>query len=144
MPHPPDASASSTASAGGSSRSYVHELRAAGTFLVWALLFTGVARAIERGWLGQGPASWIAALVPTAFAVVVVVAHARMLRASDELVRLIQLQALALGLGGGLFAYAGYDMLTRLGAPAAGLEHLIVVITLFYLLGIYLGSRRYG
>ena len=67
----------------------------------------------------------------------------RFLREADELQRTIQLQALALGFGAGFFALPGYRIFERLGAPAADIADFTMVMAFFYVIGAFLGWRRY-
>ena len=76
-------------------------------------------------------------------AVFLVLIYSRFLREADEFQRTVQLQALALGFGGGFFTICGYSLFERAGAPAVSGPDLAVAMPLFYVLGIFLGWRRY-
>lgn len=125
------------------SRELHNPLRAAGAILLWAACFTGCSLLIEKGLAGDGIFPWLVGSIPFIPAVMVLLAYARFLREADELQRLIQLQALALGFGGAFFALAGYEIFEKLGAPEAGFSELMVAQAIFYSIGIWVGWRRY-
>lgn len=114
-----------------------------GVSLAWAVGFVGISKLIELGALPAGPLAWTVAAIPTLLGIAVIVVYARFLRQADELQRLIQLEALALGFGGGLFALLGYRVFERLGAPPLALDDATMVLVALYVLGIVLGLRRY-
>jgi hypothetical protein len=93
--------------------------------------------------LPVGPVSWLLAALPSVAGFFVLIAYGRFLREADELQRIIQLQALALGFGGTFFALAGYRVFERLGAPAGGFDEITLVMALFYSIAIFLGWWRY-
>ena len=110
---------------------------------VWAVCFVGASQLIKRDLLPDGPIAWaVAALTPIA-SVFVLLAYARFLRQADELQRIIQLQALALGFGGTFFAVAAYSLFERLGAPVADLGDSGLVLAIFYSIGSIGGVWRY-
>ncbi len=111
--------------------------------LIWALAFVGVSLLIKREMLSPGPIAWALGAVPLVLGVGVIAVFARYLRQADELQRLIQLEALALGFGGGLFAFLSYRVFERLGAPRLALDDATMVMVVLYLLGIFIGWRRY-
>lgn len=109
----------------------------------WAVCFVGVSQLIKRDLLPEGPAPWLLAVLPLAVGVFVLVAYARFLNEADELQRIIQLQALALGFGGSFFALCGYRIFERLGAPAANLVDAALVMVVIYTIAAFVGWRRY-
>ena len=129
--------------AGSSPRDRANQRRILWTTLAWAVSFVGVSWAIKNELLSAGPLAWALAAVPAVLGFVVVFAYARFLRDADELQRLIQLNALALGFGGGLFTFYAYRVFERLGAPAVGLEDATLVMIVLYVVGVVLGGRRY-
>ncbi len=120
-----------------------NELRFAGLTLVWAVCFTGGTYLIKSDLLPAGPIPWVVAAVPSVAAVFVLVEYARFLRQADELQRLIQLQALGLGFGGGFFVIVGYLQFEKLGAPTVSCTDLLAVMPLLYVVGTLMGWRRY-
>ena len=128
--------------AGMTPRDRRNQLRIATTCLGWALCFLGATVLIKKDLLPAGPIPWIVAALPSVAAVFLLVAYARFLREADELQRLIQLQALALGFGGGYFVMLGYRLFERLGAPVLGID-LMIAMPFLYVIGILLGSKRY-
>ena len=120
-----------------------NEMKLAGISLLWALCFVGGKFLITSDLLPAGPISWLIAALPSVAAVFLLVAYGRFLRQTDELQRLIQLQALALGFGGGFFAICGYSLFQELGAPAVDAIDALAVMPFFYVFGTFLGWRRY-
>lgn len=110
---------------------------------VWAVAFVAVSWALREELLPAGPAGWIAAALPPALMLVAFLFYADYLRKADELQRTIQLQALALGFGAGWLVLSGYPLFEHLGAPALDAGDYILVMAVFYTLGILLGQRRY-
>lgn len=129
--------------AGATPRDRRNLWRVTGTFAVWGLAFSTVSQLVKRGVLTGGPLAWLAAALPVALGIVVLVTYARFLRETDELQRLIMLEALALAFGGTFFAICGYQVFERLGAPEAEMVHAVVVMGLLYALGSVLGAWRY-
>jgi len=110
--------------------------------LSWALAYIGAIQVLKRE-LVTGPVAWVVAAVPAILGIIVVVVYGRFLRQTDELQRLIQLEALALGFGGSFFAFCGYAVFQRLGAPAMDITTATIIMVFLYLLGVFLGTRRY-
>ena len=74
-----------------------------------------------------------------------IMANKRYLDGLDELQRKIQLEAMALCLGVGLVAGLGYSSLdvTNVIPVHAEISHLVMLMALTYLAGIFLGRRKY-
>ena len=128
---------------GTTQRDRRNERRITGISLAWALFFTGGTFLIKSDLLPAGPISWSVAVLPSVAAVFLLLSFGRFLREADELQRLIQLQALALGFGGGFFAICGYSLFEKLGAPAVSPLDSLAVFPFLYVVGIFLGWRRY-
>lgn len=111
---------------------------------VWLACFALSTWLIKGERVAAGPVGWLVAAVPTAVAIGAILAFGRYLREADELQRKIQLQALALGFGVGLFFGFGYRLFEGLGAPQADISDASVVIAFFYFVGLWLGRRRYA
>ncbi|MGH7570668.1 MAG: hypothetical protein ACREMK_02355 [Gemmatimonadota bacterium] len=120
-----------------------NRLRVLWVSLIWAVSFVAGAQLIKRDLLPAGPVSWVVAALPSAIAVLVLIAYARFLREADELQRMIQLKALALGFGGGFFAIAGLSLFERLGVHWLDMGDSLVVMPVLYSIGVVLGQWRY-
>src|SRR5690606_33889580 len=99
----------------GSSR---RDIIVAAYCLGWALCFTGAMQVIKSGLVTHRPIAWVVAAVPSIASIWMLVAYTRYLREADELQRLLQLQAMGWGFGGGFFLICGYLLFESLGAPA--------------------------
>lgn len=119
------------------------ELRVAATFLGWAICFTVAMRVIRSGVVASAPLAWSIAAVPSVAAVWLLVGYTRYLRAIDELQRLIQLQAMGWGFGGGFFAICGYLLFVPLGAPAIDAATMATLMPVLFAIGVLAGSWRY-
>lgn len=74
-----------------------------------------------------------------------ILANKRHLNGQDEMHQKIQLEAMALSLGVGLvvgLAYSNLDV-TNLIAFDADISHLVILMALTYLVGIFAGFRKY-
>ncbi len=118
--------------------------RANGWMALWLVCFAAVTWLIKADIVIPGPIGWVVAILPTAVGVVALLGFGRFLREADELQRRIQLEALALGFGAGLFAGFGYRLLEGLGAPTASISDASIVMVFFYLIGLWMGRRRYA
>lgn len=118
------------------------ELRVAASFLGWAICFTVAMRVIRSGVVSV-PLAWVVAAVPSVAAVWLLVGYTRYLRAIDEMQRLIQLQAMGWGFGGGFFAICGYQLLVPLGAPVVDVATLATLMPVLFAIGVLVGSWRY-
>ena len=119
------------------------ELLVAGSFLGWAVCFTIAMRMLRSGMVADAPLTWIVAAAPSLAAIGVLVGYTRYLRAIDELQRLIQLQALAWGFGGGFFAICGYLPFVLLGAPALDAATATTVLAVVFSMATLAGAWRY-
>jgi hypothetical protein len=129
--------------AGTTPRDRRNSLRVLAALVVWGVVFVAVTWAIRKELLPAGPVSWIVAALPSVLMLAAFLAYAGYLRKADELQRAIQLQALALGFGAGWLALCGYPLFERLGAPAIDAGDYVVVMSVFFSLGVVLGQRRY-
>ena len=120
-----------------------HDILVAAYCLAWGLSFVGAAQVIKKGLVPAGPVAWLIAALPSFAAVWMLVAYTRYLRQADELQRLIQLQAMGWGFGGGFFAICGYSLFEPLGAPAIDAVTLAVIMPVLFAIGILAGWWRY-
>ena len=67
------------------------------------------------------------------------------LLAMDDLQRLIQLEAISLALGVGIVVGISYELLedVKLITFEPEISHLIMLMSLTYMFGLFLGNRRY-
>ena len=96
---------------------------------------------------------WASSTVITVLAVLLnlgvgfgmILANKRQLNGLDELQQKIQLESMALSLGVGLICGISYSVMdtTRLISFDAEISHLVILMGLTYLAGIFAGQRRY-
>lgn len=132
-----------TRCAGSTSRDRSNLRRVMWTYLAWAVLFTGGSQLIEHGLVPSGPAAWALVGSTIFLAVFVVLAYGRFLREADELRRVIHLEGMALGFGGGFVGVCCYRMAERVGAPHADIADATLVLVAFFVAGIIRSTWRY-
>ena len=110
----------------------------------WLVSFAASTFIIKSEVTSTGIVGWIVAAIPTVVGLGAMLAYGRYLRQADELQRRIQLQALAVGFGVAFFFGFGYRLLEKVGAPAAEISDVSVVMMFFYFVGLWIGRRRYA
>jgi hypothetical protein len=111
--------------------------------LLWAVGFVAAAWA-QRPDVGLGGAAlWAVAAAPLALSIPPLLTYLRFLRMTDELLRKIQLDGLALGFGAGLILALGYPFLERAGAPELGSSGIVMAMLIGWAVGQLLGLARY-
>ncbi len=112
---------------------------------VWMLVFLGATFVITNEVVRGGALGWLVALMPSAFGIIAALAYMRFLREADELVRAIELRALALAVGAGFAIWPAYTLLGRLGVPVdAWSEVPIMAMIGAYVFGVLAGRRHYA
>ena len=97
-------------------------------------------------WQSNKLATLIAVLVNLGIGFGMIVANKRHLQGLDEMHQKIQLEAMAITLGVGLvvgLAYSNLDV-TNLIAFDAEISHLVILMGLTYMTGVFAGLKRYG
>ena len=113
--------------------------------LAWILPFLGVDLAIENDWIESDALALVATIGVTVLGLGVLLAYRRFLSDADELMRKIQLEALALTVGVGVVAGFSYTLLEGAGIVAkAEAMTLVVVMVVTYIAGIVVGLRRFA
>lgn len=124
------------------------DARAQRRVLIWMLAFALVyvaAAAALRFHVALPPAvPWVAVGLACALAVQVTRAYLAFLRGADELLRRIEVEALAFGFAAGAIFALLYPLLARLGAPAVDGYWTALVMMLGWAAGGWLGLRRYS
>ncbi len=85
----------------------------------------------------------LAILINLAVGFGMIMANKRYLQGLDEMQQKIQLNAMALSLGIGLVAGLGYANLAILIPFKADISHVIIMMALIYLAGMFAGIRKY-
>ena len=96
-------------------------------------------------WQSNQPLTILAILLNLGAGFGMIVANKLHLRGLDEMQQKIQLEAMALSLGVGLVVGLGYSMMdvTNLITFDAEISHLVILMGLTYLTGIFAGLRRF-
>ena len=127
------------------SRGRVSEAKVAYWGLAWVLATAGAAFGPELLW-GYGTLmTSIAVATQLALGFGMIWAFKGVLLAMDDLQRLIQLEAISLALGVGIVVGISYELLedVKLITFEPEISHLIILIGLTYLFGLFLGNRHY-
>jgi hypothetical protein len=110
----------------------------------WMGVWIGVRFAME-GWppARQGALAWVliaASLLP---GFVAIAAYMRFLREADELLRKIQLEALAVSLGAGALFMMGWRLVRKAGGPPLDVNDPLLLMIPIWALAQWWGARRY-
>ena len=127
------------------SRDRVSEAKVAYWGLAWVLATAGAAFGPELLW-GYGTLmTSVAVATQLALGFGMIWAFKGVLLAMDDLQRLIQLEAISLALGVGIVVGVSYELLedVKLITFEPEISHLIILIGLTYLFGLFLGNRHY-
>ena len=127
------------------SRDRVSTAKVAYWGLAWLLATAGATFGPELLW-GYGTLiTSIGIAIQLALGFGMIWAFKGVLLAMDELQRLIQLEAISLALGVGVVVGVSYELLEdiKLITFQPEISHLIILITLTYLFGLFLGNRHY-
>jgi hypothetical protein len=117
--------------------------RFTGWTFAWAVSFVGATLVLKAGLVPEGAASWAVALAPDVLGVAALLAYVRFLRQTDELLRKIQLEGLAVGFGVGVVFAMGYRLLERAGAPGLDIDDPVLVMLFAWVVGQLVALRRY-
>ena len=127
------------------SRGRVSEAKVHYWGLAWLLATAGATFGPELLW-GYGTLiTSIGIAIQLALGFGMICAFKGVLLAMDELQRLIQLEALSLALGVGVVVGVSYELLEdiKLITFQPEISHLIILISLTYMFGLFLGNSRY-
>lgn len=112
--------------------------------LAFALAFIAAAAALRFRDRLPGALPWLAVGLACACALQVTRCYLQFLRGADELLRRIEVEALAFGFAAGAIFALLYPLLARLGAPAVDGYWTALVMMLGWAAGGWLGMRRYS
>jgi hypothetical protein len=127
------------------SRDRVSTAKVAYWGLAWVLATAGATFGPELLW-GYGTLiTSIGIAIQLALGFGMIWTFKEVLLAMDELQRLIQLEAISLALGVGVVVGVSYELLEdiKLITFQPEISHLIILISLTYMFGLFLGNRRY-
>jgi hypothetical protein len=110
---------------------------------IWALVFVGGTALVRYGAL-EGVAAWLPGFASFGMAMIAVRRYVTFLREADELLRLIQMEGLAVGFGAGFVFTTTWRLLERAGAPQLDVSDPLLVMIVFWTLGQLFAARRYA
>ncbi|WP_339924455.1 hypothetical protein [uncultured Cyclobacterium sp.] len=116
---------------------------------IWTALWVTTVALVTFGpqflWHHNNLITWLGVFVNLLFAVGLLLANIRFLKSLDEMEKQIQLEAIGIALGVGVFGGLAYSLLdvTNLIAVDAEISFLVIAISLTYLVAIAIGKMRY-
>lgn len=105
---------------------------------LWALVYVACTYAVSAGYAEALPLMWLAILLPSAFAALAAHAYWRYMNGLDELLRAIELRALALALSAGFVVWPAMELI-ELGVADVKVPVTLLVITASYVYGLMKG-----
>ena len=111
----------------------------------WVLTIALVNFGPRLIWHANDTITVIAILINLAIGFGMILANKRHLKGLDEMQQKVQLEAMAISLGVGLVVGLSYSSLdvTNLIAFDAEISHLVIVMGLTYIAGMFIGLRKY-
>lgn len=97
-------------------------------------------------WEDNTPLTIIGIAVNLALGVGMIVANMRYIKGLDDLQKKIQLDAMAMALGVGVIGGLSYSLLdtTNIISGNAEISILVIIISISYMIGIFIGQKRYN
>jgi hypothetical protein len=112
--------------------------------LIWVASFLAVDVGIDRTWI-NGDAGFIAATaIVSLIGVGWLMGYLRFLRFADELVRKVQLEAMAMAVGVGFVGGFGVLLLDAGGLVEAQVTLVLEMMAATYMVAVVFGRRRYS
>ena len=91
-----------------------------------------------------GPIGWALAAITIGLMVMMVRAYVIFVRAADELLRKIHVEALAIAFGAAIIFMIGWRMCERLGAPKLDVDDPVIVMVVVFSIVQWVGTQRYA
>ncbi len=113
-------------------------------WLIGAVLLFATATILLAKEVIAPPIGWILTIATIVLLAFTARAYIIFLRDADELLRKIQLEALAMSFGATAVFMLGWRLCERLGAPKLDVDDPFLVMTVVWALGQWTGFRRYG
>ncbi len=113
------------------------------TYLAWTMSFAAGSQLLKRGIVGDGPLAWALTALPIVVAGFVLAAYARFLREADEMQRMIHLEGMAVGFGGGFLGVSCWRVLEHAGLSSPDIGDATLLLAVSFALGIVRATMRY-
>ncbi|HUR82894.1 MAG TPA: hypothetical protein VM733_19190 [Thermoanaerobaculia bacterium] len=107
-------------------------------------MFVAATILLTKNFVAPVPIGWVLTVATIALLALAARAYIVFLRDADELLRKIQLEALALSFGAAFIFMLGWRLCERLGAPKLDVDDPFIVMSVVWALGQWTGFRRYG
>jgi hypothetical protein len=119
-------------------------LKVFNAWLIGAVFTFGVATVLLAKEIIAPAIGWTLTIATIVLLAFTARAYVIFLRNADELLRKIQLEALAMSFGAAVVFMLGWRLCERLGAPKLDVDDPFLVMTVVWALGQWTGFRRYG
>lgn len=113
-------------------------------FIAAMVSFITATILLSEKFLAPGPIAWGLTALTIGLLLMMIRAYMIFLRGADELLRKIQLEALATSFGATIVFMLGWRLCERLGAPKLDVNDPIMVMGIVFAVGQLLGHRRYA
>ena len=107
------------------------------------VMFSAATILLAKDLVTPVPLGWALTIATIVLLALAARAYIIFLRHADELLRKIQLEALAMSFGAAVVFMLGWRLCERLGAPKLDVDDPFLVMTLVWALGQWTGFRRY-
>lgn len=108
------------------------------------LCFLGATYLLARDHIVPGAVAYALTVATVVLLTMAARAYVIFLRGADELLRKIQMEALAFSFAAAAIFMMGWRLCERLGAPKLDVDDPLLVMMVVWAMGQYLGSRRYA
>lgn len=113
-------------------------------FVAAMVCFATATILLGEDFLEPGPVGWLLTGLTVALLVMMVRAYIHFIREADELLRKVQLEALAISFGATVVFMLGYRLCERLGAPKLDVDDPLITMVVVFAIGQWLGTKRYA
>ena len=120
-----------------------NQYRFTGWCLAWAVTFITTHWVLKQDFGLPTSATLVIVLVPIVVGFFALSTYTRFLRATDELVRKIQMESLAIGFGSGLVFALCYPLFEYLGAPPLAFDNVTMALIVGFVVGQVQAMKRY-
>lgn len=120
-----------------------NQLRFTAWVFAWGASFVAATQLLKSASELSAPLTWLIILLPNALGILALLSYLNFLRNTDELVRQIQLEGLAIGFAVGVLGSWSYSLLAAIGAPDITPVDMSAIMMVSWAFGQMYGMWRY-
>ncbi|NNF67148.1 MAG: hypothetical protein HKM98_06535 [Gammaproteobacteria bacterium] len=120
-----------------------NQLRFTAWVFFWGVSFVVATKLLKSDTVIATPLTWLIILIPTVLGLAALLSYLKFLRNTDEMLRKIQMEGLAIGFAVGVLGSWSYSLLETVGAPKISAVDLSAVMMITWALGQLYGTWRY-